>query len=172
VHVHTYVCNTQRAYTRVRVACLRAGRARGQPAGLAGWRVTFTRSCSLLLARPRPSSCSSFLARKLLGYRSALLNGGDIRGGAVPRSRLAPQSNLNYHFTLPFERAAAAAATAETRTAADSPAVYLSSAPSFFPFSSCFSLPLSLPPDERRTLVPEIDEVAHRARAPRKRRAF
>jgi len=96
---------------------------------------------------------------------------GDIRGAAVPRSRLAPQSNLNYHFTLPFEQAAAAAATAETRTAVDSPSL---------PFIRSFFFPLFVlllstslaPSDERRTLVPEIDEVAHRARAAQKTRVL
>lgn len=126
--------------------CVYVRLMRGQDAWPAGQRrVTFTRSRSLLLARGRSARCSSSLARSSFGSGSPQRWRGRTVVGVAPSAarlpplppRLAPRSNLNYHFTLPFERAAAAA-TAETQ-AADSP-VYLSSAPFstlFFSFSSC-----------------------------------
>lgn len=166
---------------RLRASYARAGRVAGQPADQR--RVTFTRSCSLLLARGRPLDAPLPSPEAPSRPCSPRWRGRSIVGVAPsPSSSRPPRSNLNYHFTLPFERAAAAA-TAETQ-AADSP-VYLSSAP----FSLCFFfflslsvfLPLSLSlylsiylPVQWKTLVLEIDEVAHwaRARAGRERRAF
>lgn len=73
----------------------------------------------------------------------------------------SPRDLILITILLFLSSGAAAAATAET---ADSP-VYLSSAP----FSLCFSLSLRV---ERRTLVLEIDEVAHCARGTQKTRVL
>lgn len=133
VYIHAYV------YVR-----LCAGRARGRPA------ARYFHSILLAPARSWP------LDAPLLSLEApsdpALLNGGAGAPSSAwhrPRYssarrlplRLAPRSNLNYHFTLPFERTAAAA-TAETQAAprlAGLPFIH-----SFFTLFFLLSLRLSL----------------------------
>lgn len=147
----------RRACTTCRVcvcACVyaRAGRVAGRP------EARYFHSILLAPARSAVRSCSSSLALSMLLWASRLSSTvaqrtvvvvvvvvttawhspqhSMVRRGVSPSFRFArARSNLNYHFTLPFERTAAAA-TAETRPA-DSP-VYFSSAPfsHFVPFFS------------------------------------
>lgn len=150
-------------HVRLRASYARVGRVAGRPA------ARYFHSISLAPARSWPlRSMLLFSRSKLLRVqlsstvaRAHRPRRGTVRGTSLP-SRLAPRSNLNYHFTLPFERAAAAA-TAETQ-AADSP-VYLSSAP----FSLCFSLSLPVSSGERSF---SRSMRSPTVRAGRKRRAF
>ena len=175
---HAALRSSRRSATGVYIhACVYVRLMYGQGAWPASRRVTFTRSCSLLLARSRSMLLfsRSKLLRTLLSSTVARAHHrrrGTVHGTASLSlslslsSRLAPRSNLNYHFTLPFERVAAAA-TAETQAAlrlAGLPFIHSFFIFVFSSFSPSLSLSLSLSP-HRRTLVLEIDEIAHCARA-------
>lgn len=105
---------------RVRLACVYMRGQGAWPASAARY-VTFTRSCSLSRSLA-PSLRSrapllSLVARSLRALLSSTaVARSTIVGVAVSARRPSvplssprpPRSNLNYHFTLPFERAAAA----------------------------------------------------------------
>lgn len=139
--------------------------------------LALARSCSLGLVR----SCSSFLVQKLLGlcsrerWREHTVVGVALSAARPALPARASPRNLILITILLFLSSEPQLQQLRKRGPPPPPPpppspptcrVYLSSA--LFSFS-CFSFPslsVSLSSfDERRTLVPEIDEVAHRARA-------